>query len=308
MDNINIPKEEFLKLSTNEIAQITSELGKPKVGVFVPDGNRRMTLAFSGLHPDTDEFYHENARQTTTYFMDNLKVFFSHGLKTLFVPLISHNILERNQKYHEITLYEGLKKILIDEDWLNFHKENDIRVSTYGDINQLSKSAGTFNSEWIEKARNATAHHNTHKIFYGFLSPKRVGMELAPLGIEFYNKNEREPSYEEQILMYYGEPIDPADFFIMSTKFAGLGALPPLICGQETQLYFFAAPGVMALTQETYREILYDLLFCRPNSANNEYTNLDTKDIESLKNYYLNHQSAVIGIGRRIGKFWTPEI
>ncbi|MFX0136663.1 MAG: hypothetical protein ACFFDN_23700, partial [Candidatus Hodarchaeota archaeon] len=78
-------------------------------------------------------------------------------------------------------------------------------------------------------------------------------------------------------------------------------------CGQETQLYFLPAPGVMALTQDTYREILYDLLFQRMNSTNYEY-NYNNQDTESLKNYYLNHQSHVIGLGRRIGMFWVPEI
>jgi len=307
MNKTIISKEEFLKLSANEIAQITNKMGKPKVGVFVPDGNRRMTLAFSGLNPDSDEFYHENARQTTTYFMENLKVFFSHGLKTLFVPLISHNILERNQKYHEITLRDGLKKILVDEVWLNFYEEHDIRVSAYGDIDQLSKSTGIFISEWIEKARDETAHHNTHRIFYGFLSPKRVGMELAHRGIEFDNQHKRAPTDEEQIQMYYGEPVAPADFFIMSTKFAGLGALPPLICGQETQMYFLAAPGVMALNQETYREILYDLVFLRPEKANNGYVENDLQDLSLLKDYYEHHQTNVIGLGRRIGKFWVPN-
>ena len=308
MNKINISKEEFLKLPANEIAQITSKLGKPKVGVFVPDGNRRMTLAFSGLNPDTDEFYHENARMTTTYFMENLKVFFGHSLNTLFVPLISHNILGRNQKYHEITLHEGLKKILDDDVWLNFYQENDIRVSTYGDIEHLSKSTGTFISEWVEKARNDTAQHKTHQIYFGFLSPKRVGMELAHLGIEFYKQNKRAPTHEEQISMYYGEQIDPVDFFIMSTKFAGLGALPPLICGQETQMYFLPAPGAMAMNDQTYREILYDLLYCRTNSSNNEYTSFNTRDNKFLRDYYQNHQSTVIGIGKRIGKFWVPTI
>ena len=158
----------------------------------------------------------------------------------------------------------------------------------------------------IEKARNNTAHHKTHQIYYGFLSPKRVGMELAHLGIEFYKKNKRAPIHEEQILMYYGESIDPADFFIMSTKLAGLGALPPLICGQETQQYFLAAPGVMALTQDTFREILYDLIFCRPESANSEYDKNKLTDQSLLKNYYLSHRSTLIGLGNRIGKCWVP--
>ena len=308
MDRVNISKEEFFTLPTNEIATMTSKLNKPKIGIFVPDGNRRMTLAFSGLKPDTNEFYYENARLTTEYFMNNLKVFFSHGLEKLFVPLISHNILKRNQKYHEITLREGLKKILVDDTWLNFYKENDIRVAAYGDVDQLSRSTGISIQEWIEKAKIDTANHKSHTLFYGFLSPKRFGMELVHLGIEFYRNNKKEPTYEEQILMYYGEPVEPADFFIMSTKLAGLGALPPMICGQETQLYFLAAPGVMALTQETYREILYDLLFRRPEESINGYGENEMQCIELIQDFFEQNRSKVIGLGTSIGKFWVPTV
>ena len=308
MNMTTLSREEFLKLPASEVAQITQQLNRPRVVVFVPDGNRRMTLAFTKLDPSSDDFYHENARMTTTYFLESLKVFFSHGLNTLFVPIISHNILDRNKKYLEITLHEGLKQILDNEAWLKFYRENDIRVSAYGDIDQLSHSTGISIAELIEKARNYTAQHKTHQIFYGFLSPKRVGMELAHLGIEFYKQNKRVPTHEEQILMYYGEQVDPADFFIMSTKLAGLGALPPLICGQETQMYFLAAPGVMALTQETYQEILYDLLFCRPEKAINGYIENELQGLSLLKDYYVHHQSTVIGLGKRIGKFWVPNI
>ncbi|MBN2396431.1 MAG: hypothetical protein JXC36_08245, partial [Candidatus Atribacteria bacterium] len=145
-----------------------------------------------------------------------------------------------------------------------------------------------------------------HQIYYGFLSPKRVGMELAHLGIEFYKQHKRAPTHEEQVQFYYGEPVDPADFFIMSTKFAGLGALPPLICGQETQIYFLAAPGVMSLTLETYREIIYDLMFLRPEKPFREYPENDLNDIKLLREFLEQNKSRIFGLGKQIGTFWIP--
>lgn len=303
-----ISKREFLNLATNEITKITKQMGKPNVGVFVPDGNRRMTLVFSGLDPQTDTFYYENARMTTEYFMDNLKIFFSHGLETLFIPLISGNVLERNQKYMQITLKEGLQKIFKDQKWVNFYKENDIRVHIYGDLDRLVEKNCSQVHGWIDHVNLLTSKYKSKHLFYGFLSPKRYGNELAHLSIDFYKKYGRDPTYQEQVRLYYGQHVNPADFFIMSTKFAGLGALPPLICGQETQLYFLPAPGVMALTQDTYREILYDLLFCRPNSTNNKFANNWLQDLTLLKDYYLRHRTTVIGLGKRIGKFWVPNV
>lgn len=303
-----ISRNEFVKLPTDEIAALTKSLEKPKVGIFIPDGNRRMTLAFTQLDPSSDEFYFENARMTTDYFIKNLKVFINHGLDTLFVPLISGNVLDRNHKYQQITLKQGLKTIFKAQQWLNFYKENDIRVHIYGNLERLKESKLTELTDWIDEIQASTAKNRSRHLFYGFLSPNRHGTELSHLAIDFYKKYGREPEYQELVYSYYGVHVASADFFIMSTKFAGLGALPPLICGQETQLYFLPAPGVMALTQETYREILYDLLFHRPKSANNGYSNFDLQNLELLKNYYLKQGNNVIGLGERIGKFWVPLI
>lgn len=308
MNKIKISKDEFFELSASEIAEITRQLDKPKVGIFVPDGNRRMTLAFGEVDPDSDEFYYENARMTTHHFLKNLKVFFNHGLQTLFVPLISSNVFHRNKKYQDITLKEGLFTILKNEDWLDFYDENDIRVHVYGQLAYFQNSAHSIIHEWIEDVKDHTLNNKSHHLFYGFLSPSRIGMELIRLGIDFYEKYGRDPTYSELVKKYYGEEISPANFFIMSTKLAGLGALPPLISGQETQMYFLVAPGVLSLTQDTYREILYDLLFCRPNNSTSKYIRNDVNDIESLKKYYLLHKSNVIGLGKRIGRFWIPNV
>jgi len=307
MEKIQLSQRKFLLLPATEIARIVKKKGRPKVGIFVPDGNRRMTLAFSGLDPQTDEFYSENARMSTQYFMGNLKVFFEYGLQTLFVPLISSNVFERNEQYQRISLQEGLNTIFQHETWLNFYNEYDIRIKVYGDLNYFKESECEQAIDWIMATQNYTAKHQTHRLFYGFASPKRIGDELMKLGIDFYKLHGREPTYDEQVKLYYGEYIEPADFFIMSTKLAGLGALPPLISGGETQLYFLAAPGVMALTQDTYRKILYDYLFCRPDTPHEEYTAHDLSTIESLKEYYTRQKSTVIGLGRKIGSFWLPS-
>ena len=73
----NIGKKEFLKLSIEEIRRIVLEKKKPKVGIFVADGNRRLVMCNTRLSPTSDEFYREYAR----FFVDSLKksfkIFFS---------------------------------------------------------------------------------------------------------------------------------------------------------------------------------------------------------------------------------------
>jgi len=71
-----ISKEEFVALPAEEIARIVKQKGKPKVGIFVAACNRRMTMAFTGLSEDSENFYPEYVRLFTEKFMENLKVFF----------------------------------------------------------------------------------------------------------------------------------------------------------------------------------------------------------------------------------------
>ncbi|UCH92840.1 MAG: hypothetical protein JSV88_21430, partial [Candidatus Aminicenantes bacterium] len=150
--------------------------------------------------------------------------------------------------------------------------------------------------------------HKKHTLFYGFLSNNIGGMESVDLAIEFYQLHRRKPTYPEMKEMYYGENLAGADFFIMSTKIAGAGVLPPLISSKKTEMYFLPVPGVLGLTRETYREILYDLLFCRTDGTIKKYGADDLKDIEVLKKYYSPGESIVLGTGKRVGKFWVPGI
>ncbi|MFC2146643.1 hypothetical protein ACFLRT_04700 [Acidobacteriota bacterium] len=308
MKTNEISKEEFVALPAEEIARIVKQKGKPKLGIFVPDGNRRMTMALTGLSEDSEDFYSEYVRLFTGKFMENLKVFFPHGLETLIVPLISPTILNRNQKYINLAINGLLQALVKSDKWLNFYKKNDIRVRTYGNPEHLKGTECQKGIQWIEEIKTQTSHHKTHTLFYGFLSNNTGGMESINLAVEFYQLHRRKPTYPEMKEMYYGENLPGADFFIMSTKIAGAGALPPFISTKKTEMYFLQAPGVIGLTRQAYRDILYDLLYCRPDGTIKKYSVHDLKDIEVLKKYYFSDESIVLGPGKRVGKFWVPGI
>jgi hypothetical protein len=303
-----ISKEEFVALSAEEITRIVKQKGKPKVGIFVADGNRRMTMALTGLSEDSEDFYSEYVRIFTEKFMENLKVFYSHGLDTLIVPLISPTILDRSQNYIALAINGLLQALFKSDKWLTFYKENDIRVKTYGNPGHLQGTQCQKGIQWIQEIKTKTSHHKTHTLFYGFLSNNPGGMESVNLAVEFYQLHRRKPTPLEMKEMYYGENLAEADFFIMSTKIAGAGALPPFISTKKTGMYFLPVPGVMGLTREIYLEILYDLLYCRPNGPIKKYGDDDLKDMETLKKYFFPNESTIIGPGKRVGKFWVPGI
>ena len=299
-------KNEFLSLPTRKIAEIVESAGAPRTGIFIPDGNRRMTMAFSGLNPSDEAFCEQYVNLTTSHFIRALETFFSHGIKTLVVPLVSPNVLKRNNSYIKSALLPGLQKILAEEEWRDFYAQHQVRVHYYGNLQALAENGCGIAKDWLLEIRDATLKYRTIKLFYGIAAPTQTHTEIAQLSIDFFQKHNRVPTHEELIIAYYGTHITPAQIFIMSTKFSGAGALPPLIVDLNTQMYVLASPGVYALNPGTYRQILYDLLYSR-GSSDFENEKVDPQNnYQKLKEFYVSHRSTVFGIGERINRFWVP--
>jgi hypothetical protein len=303
---MEISPEEFLRLPDTEISALIRQQGRPQVGIFVPDGNRRMTLALSHEPPGSERFFQKYVELTTQFFQQNLEVFFSHGLENLIVPLISPSVLNREPRYQDLSLLQGLKIILQREDWLAFYQKHGIRIFSYGHLNHLAGHGLSVVCEWLDDLKQQTAGNQRHQLFLGFLAPTGFDAEQTRLVLNFFRKNNCAPNRDEQVSEIYGANIPAADFFIMSTKFAGLGALPPLLFNEKTQLYFLVAPGVFALTRDVFRRILFDYLFLRQPSARMQYPGDTQKDVPALADYYNSHQKTILGIGKRIGEFWVP--
>ena len=73
-------------------------------------------------------------------------------------------------------------------------------------------------------------------------------------------------------------------------------------------MYFFPVPGFAALSNDTYRRILYDLLFTHPIHSPTEYSDDDLACVESLDMFYQQHKNVIIGTSRSIGSFWIPNV
>jgi hypothetical protein len=305
-----IAKHDFLKLTAGEICKIVTQKKKPRVGVFLSDGNRRLVMMKTGLAPNTDQFYQEYARIFLSNFRNALEIFFNHGLNTLFSPILGPSLLERKNKFHELAIPIVFKALFLSEDWHMFYRKNGIKIKVYGNLDQLKKvdPTGLNMTEGIDSAIRKTASHEEHTLFLGFVSSNTIDNEMTRQIIEFYKSHQREPDYREIVEAYYGEFIEHADFFISSTKIAGINALPPLLSSNQTRMYYLIAPFFLAFNDETFRNILYDLIFLQPDKPIAEYDNDDFRSIEKLTEFYQLHQNTVIGTGKRIGRIWVPDI
>ncbi len=161
---------------------------------------------------------------------------------------------------------------------------------------------------WINEVQSQTKAHAAHTLFLGIGGEPRLGLDAARAGSLYYEQQQRHPSLDELIEYLYGESLPPADFFIMSSKLGGLGALPALICGKDTEVYYLPVPGVLGLTRQTYRAILFDLLYVRGGmSADTPYA-LTQAERKTLGSWYLEHRDTVIGLGHSIGRVSVPDI
>jgi hypothetical protein len=301
-------KKEFLALSTDTIARLVQDVGKPKVGIYIPDGNRRLVLAETGLRENSDEFLVQVALIQSSRCLDNLKMLFGHGLPVLFMPIFSRTVLTRASNYRHLTALRTLDIMMNSNEWTEFYNVMDVRVSVYGDLSALGQDECLKIQYSIERVQQTTREHYKHVLFLGIGGEPLVGHDASVASARFYETYQRQPSTNELIRFLYGKDIPPAEFLIMSSKLGGLGALPAFVCNGDTHIYYLLAPGVMALNVQTFRNILYDLLYVQESKQDEHGYALSQDERDELRAWYTNQAEVVIGLGERIGSVVVPIV
>jgi hypothetical protein len=301
-----LSRSDFLSLPKDDVVQILRDVKRPHLGVFVPDGSRRLVLAYTDLEPNSDEFYKASAILPAEFVLQSLQVFFDYKLPVLFVPILGRSILKRGDKYQALTLLEGLRVLFQAESTLAYYHQNKIQVRVYGCLDVLQATACQPALDWIAEACQQTAQYRQHKLFYAIGESSIVGEESAQFAAQFALQHGKAPTTDEQIQSYYGESLQPADFFIMTSKMSGMGALPNLLVNGDTEIYYL--PTMMGLTERNYRLILYDMLYNRSalREGISEF-NTQPDSRVALKQAYERSKDKVIGLGFDVGKVWVLD-
>lgn len=298
-------RQDFLNLSTPEIKNLVSQSRVPKVGVFVPDGNRRLVLAMTNLKENGEEFFRQVAVTQTSGFLENLKVFFGHGLSALFTPLFSRSVLQRSEGYRLLTVLETLRILFTEPTWLQFFDSWRIRVKVYGNLDALTGECSPAIA-WAKELQERTKANEGHWLCLGIGGEPYIGDDVFVGTLSYSRRFGCEPTREQLMQFLYGQVFPPADFVIVSSKFGGIGAFPGLICGKDTKIYYLPVPGIVGLTEYTYRKILYDILFAQAEAAQQEGYDLTPAARDCLRTWYEGHLNTVIGVGRSLESVWLP--
>ena len=303
-----ISREEFLDCPHAMVAELVAREGRPKLGVFVPDGSRRLVMAMTSTEPGTRDFYRACATLPAEYLLASIKAFFEHGVHTLLVPILSQSVFERGSDYRRYTALEGLKLLFSGEAWRDFYDKYQVRVRVYGQPTRLSGTECAEALPDIESTLTHTAHYSSHTLFYGIGENPHLGLGIAEDAVFHSQRLGRPPTVREQIETYYGEPLPVADFYIMTSKMSGLGVLPRFLVNSDTEVYFLPSAGAIGLNTHTIRSILYDLLFIRPSlKVDMEALHMSLENRSALGTYYGEVADMVVGLGQVIGGVWTLQ-
>lgn len=303
-----ISKDAFMGLEKSEVAELLEHAGSPRTVVLVPDNTRRTGILYKDIKSNSRYFERDLFNTLSSPFRRLIKTVFDHGIKTLFIPSLTHGNLSRNKKYVDSHFKIATRLILNEERWINFYEENGIRVRIYGDASLIQSLGYHDFFNWARNLEAATEAHSRHTLFWGYACTGSIEtMRIIDLCIDFSEKHGRRPSNKEIMELYYGEYVDDVDLFIRPGEIRDSDCQPPLISG-NAQMYFPMCP-LTELDEDFFKEILYDYLFCRVTSGGRkEYSKkMDSSELQRIKTFYHQNRDTIIGLGERIGDFWVPS-
>jgi tuberculosinol/isotuberculosinol synthase len=292
--------ETFQQLPTAEVARLVREAG-PKTCVFPINGTRRWFLL---EHPETaqEDFFETYMRVTWERQIELYKLFFDHGVDTLLTPVVGPDILARDGGYQQL-IEPGLLWFTQDRALLEFYAEYQVQARVYGDSRRwLADTPYAHTLDAFDELATRTADHRRFRLFFGVCAHDPTET-VAEIGIRFYQAHGRAPSRAEIVEAYYGEPVDPVDFFIGFDRLSAFDM--PLIATGTEDLYFTIAPSPY-LDQEMLRAILYDHLYARRVSE--QYQALHAETWRTMGKFYALNRTHILGLGRQHASqsFWYP--
>lgn len=313
MDQI-LTEQEFLNLPDQEIVQMVDQIGKPKVVVLLPDTTRRTGIIYKRMKPSSPDFEDQLFVYLSPQFTDLSKIMYDQGLKTLFIPGFTHGNLKRGKQYVKAIINTGVKSILTEDTWLDFYKEYKVNVNIYGDFEYLKKNLNKKEYknivEWCDEIRKTTGKNKKRTFFWGFACSTTMEYErIAKLSIDYFKEFNKYPNRKELIKIYFGRHVDDVDIYIRPGEIRDSDCQPPIISGLS-QFYFPIAP-LTEINPNFYRRILYDYLFNRIITySKKKYSDSDFIDdkLDILNKYYEENKDHIIGLGKKIGKIWVPQL
>ncbi len=291
-----LTQADFLRLTTSEVARVVRASGT-KVCVFPFNGTRRWFLL---EHRSTDAQAYAEA--TVLGCVRLYKMLFEHGIETVIAPIFGKDLLLRGEEYIS-AIGESMKMLAFHPGFVSLYEECDVRVHFYGDYQQEYAGKRQDILDAFHQATLLTATHKNHRLFYGLFADDAT-QTIAQLAIQHYRSNQDKlPTKQDLIKMYYGENIVGADIFIGFER-PQIYDYPMLATGEE-DLYFTVAPSFY-MTDALLRKILYDRIYLR-TTREPDYGQMPHQSLTAMRDYYHQRCEDALGTGRVVDGIWYAE-
>lgn len=299
---------DFLRIDRAEIAKIVKERGLPKCAAVMLDGTRRLLKIKPGFHDDRWLYHQDHITGLIHKSIEVADTFFDFGVDTVVGPLASLGNLNRKD-FMPVGL-DRLLKPLIDEYSFSIYRKHNASVSFYGDLEHArNMPGGEIIDRYIELFGKTNPKFPEKNILIGIgFSTDRETEIVADFAIDHYKETGNKPNQKDLIKKYFGMDVPQIDIFIRTNEVKPSGGLTPLLIQHDTQLYFPVSPGIMSLSENTLRKILYNYLYSRVLSHGmHEHSPITNKQAEIIKDFYDQHRDDVLGLGRRVGDMWIHD-
>lgn len=297
----------FQSLSIPEVAAVVREHGLRTV-VFAAGGTTRwFILNHLDGWPADMSYWQGYLKQGGQRFLEIVRMFFDHGVHTLFTHAIVPGQLEgKGEGYVPLALTSGMERIAGTSQFLNFYDEYEVRVRFYGNYRQVLEDS-SYNDALVhfDQIQARTRTYDRHRLYWGFNSEPDQITPMLDLAVAYYRDYRRAPNREEVVELYYGEPVEPVDIFISFNRSRTASLMPPLL-ESRADLYFTVGLS-FDFSQPQLRSILYDHLYAR-KGQHRDYAELPSSAFSEMQAFYRQNQAGVTGLGRRYqpGDIWHP--
>jgi adenosine tuberculosinyltransferase len=296
-----IPFESFLQLPTAEIAALVRATGH-KVCAFPVNGTRRWFMLEHG-DKSGDDFVEAYMEASIKNHVELCAMLFDHGIDTILAPVFGRELMHRGDEYTKRVGMDGLVRTATDRHYREFFEKYNVRVHFYGDYrDMLTGTPYEYALKSIYEVTEATKQNSAFRLFFGVFADEATDT-IARLSVEHYLALGAIPDKQTLVRKYYGEDLPPVSIFIGFDKFSVFD-MPLLSTGAE-DLYFSLSPSPY-MTERQLRAILYDHIYVR-RTPEPDYTELESSELEWLRNYYRANKDYAFGVGKLKFSLWLPE-
>ncbi|MFO7633357.1 MAG: hypothetical protein R6W76_12495 [Caldilinea sp.] len=272
---------EFLTTPTEAIANFA-----PACMVYAAAGTRRQA-ALAGIRSDSEEYAHWSRTQMLT----TCNLVFEHGVKHIFT------ILATPGQFQEIGRYRT--QLL---DWIDWGVAGSEALADYCRLGWRVRLVGAHEIEVLAKTRRRLCAlpdpPGAPTLWYWVIPDVDAPWRWLRDAICSTNGTRA-----DAIRALYSEEVPPVTLYLAFGKPIVADYLLPPLLGETVQCYWTQRPGY-ALTQNELRTILYDYAFLRPTWRADK----TLRGEEAIDHRASWERATILGLGRRLGPFWYPEL